>query len=212
MTDLQPCPDPPRPGLRIRPPETWGRARDDYLAGVSGPAVCARYDLGLSAFRRRAATGGWRRSDQPSPLPAGPLEVEGDLNEASYGDLAEMAAMHLRVAIVNGRVGESAAWLRLHLRLTEAARHEFEQLDALGAFDLPDDLDELHDLDGVHGPVAAGGADDLDDLDGVDGVATAVRGPRISPGTRPLPGTPAPPPSFPDPARHCDGETGRSGR
>lgn len=34
---------------RIRTPETWEKARADYCAGMPAPAVCARYDIGLSA-------------------------------------------------------------------------------------------------------------------------------------------------------------------
>lgn len=78
MTDLTETDDaddaeqPPRAGLRIHPPETWDLARRDYLAGHSGPDVCARYGLGLATFRGRAASGGWRRIDQPAPIPAAP--------------------------------------------------------------------------------------------------------------------------------------------
>ncbi|HZW15473.1 MAG TPA: hypothetical protein VFF66_04370 [Brevundimonas sp.] len=134
------------PGHRIHPPETWDRARDDYLAGLSGPAVCARYGLGLAAFRKRAAAGGWRRIDQPPPLPTGPLEIDGDLDQAGYFDLAEMTAIHLREAIVNGSVGQAEAWLRLHLRLHDACCAEFAQLKALGADDEP--VDEVDGIDG----------------------------------------------------------------
>lgn len=136
---------PPRPGLRLHSRETWDRARDDYLAGLSGPAVCARYGLGLAAFRKRAANGGWRRIDQPQPQPAMPIEIDGDLEEASYFDLAEMAAIHLRDAIVNGRSTEAATWLRIHLRLHQA--HDFEAYYAPDPRD--DAVDEVDDLDGV---------------------------------------------------------------
>lgn len=183
MTDLPDPEEPPRTGLRIHPPEIWDLARRDYLAGHSGPAVCARYGLGLTSFRNRAAAGGWRRVDQPAPMPAGPIEVDGNLDEASYFDLAEMAAIHLREAIVNGRSTEAATWLRIHLRL-----HEESAAEAAAMRD--DDLDELNELDGVFS-----GAEST-----------------LSPGIRPRPETPAPPPSSSAPALRCGAESGRSGR
>lgn len=181
MTDLPDAREPTHPGLRIHPPETWERARDDYLAGLSGPAVCARYGLGLAAFSKRAASGGWRRIDQPAPMPTGPIEIEGDVNEATYFDLAEMAAIHMREAIVNGRSGEAAAWLRIHLRLDEASLQE----------------------------AARGEGPRDDDVDEVDGVFSAAES-TLTPGIRPRPETPAPPPSSPGPAPHSDAESGRS--
>ena len=187
MTDLTDAERPPRAGLRIHPPETWDLARRDYLAGHSGPDVCARYGLGLATFRGRAAAGGWRRVDQPAPIPAAPIEVDGDLYEAGYFDLAEMAAIHLREAIVNGRATEAATWLRIHLRLHEESAAEDA---ALRAERRNDEMDGLDELDGVFsGP-----------------------GSTLSPGTRPHPETPAPPASSPAPGPGCDAESGRSGR
>ncbi|MDI6623515.1 MAG: hypothetical protein QME55_02190 [Brevundimonas sp.] len=186
MTDLPEPDEPPRPGHRIHPPETWERARDDYLAGLSGPAVCARYGLGLAAFRKRAATGGWRRIDQPAPMPSGPIELDGDIHEADYFDLAELAAIHLREAIVNGRAAEAAAWLRIHFRLDEAAVQEAALRRELGD-------------------------DEVDEVDGIDPVFSAP-GSTVTPGSRRPPETPALPPSSPAPAPGCDAESGRSGR
>ena len=187
MTDLTDTEPPLRPGLRIHPPETWDLARRDYLAGHSGPDVCARYGLGLATFRGRAAAGGWRRVDQPAPIPAAPIEVHGDLDEAGYFDLAEMAAIHLREAIVNGRATEAATWLRIHLRLHEESA---AQDAALRVERRNDELDELDGLDGV--------------FSGAESV--------VSPGTRPDPETPAPPAWSPARAPGCDAESGRSGR
>lgn len=187
MTDLPEADPPAHAGHRIHPPEIWDRARDDYLAGLSGPAVCARYGLGLAAFRKRAATGGWRRIDQPPSLPMAPLEVEGDIEEADYFDLAEMSVIHLREAVVNGWVGQAEAWFRLHMRLHEASCQEFARLRELGADD----------------HVA------VDEVDGVDG-RLPVPESTFTPGTRPRPETPAPPASSPGPAPDCGAENGRS--
>lgn len=181
------APETPRPGLRIHPPEIWDLARRDYLAGLSGPAVCARYGLGLAAFRKRAATGGWRRIDQAPPVPTGPVAFDGDLDEADYFDLAEIAAIHLREAIVNGCVGPAEAWFRLHWRLHEAACDEFARLKALGA-DETEEVDEVDEIDGRLPPPES----------------------TFTPGTRPAPGTPPPPASSPGPAPRCDAESGRS--
>ena len=60
-TDIDLPDGPLPPSHRVHPQETWDLARADYLAGLSGPAVCARYGLGLAALRKRAAAGGWRR-------------------------------------------------------------------------------------------------------------------------------------------------------
>ena len=53
----------PSRGYRVRPEEVWQKAKREYLDGYSAEAVCAEFDLGLSAFRQRARREGWRRSD-----------------------------------------------------------------------------------------------------------------------------------------------------
>lgn len=109
---------------RIRSPETWAQARDDYLAGLDAEAVCRRYDLGLSAFRRRARRHGWRRIDQDDPAP-------GDLDLAIYDDITsddqlEMAYLRFVQALNHGRAVEAARWRRLWLEM----RAENAALDA----------------------------------------------------------------------------------
>lgn len=191
LTDAEPSP----PGHRVHPQETWDRARDDYLAGLSGPAVCSRYGLGIAAFRRRAATGGWRRIDQPALEPSAPITVVGDLDEAGYFDLAEMAAIHLREAIVNARVTEAAAWLRLHLRLQQASVED-------------DALVEAVRRDEIERAARRAEANGVDEVDGVFSAPEST----LSPQTRPHPETPVHPASSPAPAPDCGGESGRSGR
>lgn len=122
-------------------------------------------------------------------MPVTPLEIDGDLDEADYFDLAEMSAIHLREAIVNGRIGEATAWLRLHLRLHDVAWEESCMSRATGA-------------DAV---------EKVDSVDGIDGVFSAAES-TVSPETRPDPETPAPPGSSPGPAPGCDAESGRNGR
>ena len=109
---------------RIRSPETWAQAREDYLAGVDAEAVCSRHDLGLSAFRRRARREGWRRMDQDDPVPV-------DLNLSIYEDVdsdeqAELARLRFIQALNRGRPVEAARWRRLWLEL----RRENDALDA----------------------------------------------------------------------------------
>lgn len=96
---------------RIRSADTWARARDDYLSGMGAEAVCHRYDLGLSAFRRRARKYGWRRSDQADPAPA-------ELDLSIYEDIGpddevRMARLRFIQALNQGRSTEAARWRRL---------------------------------------------------------------------------------------------------
>jgi len=60
---------------RIRGAETWEVARLAYLDGFSADEVCARFDLGISALRKRAKLRGWRLGSpkwlsEISPSPA----------------------------------------------------------------------------------------------------------------------------------------------
>ncbi len=108
---------------RIRSVETWVQARDDYLGGMSALAVCHRYDLGLSAFRRRARKYGWRRRDQADPAPA-------ELDLTIYDDLradeeVELARLRFVQALSHGRAVEAARWRRLWRQMR----------DELAAFD-----------------------------------------------------------------------------
>lgn len=102
---------------RIRSPETWAQARDDYLAGMDAETVCRRHDLGLSAFRRRARKYGWRRIDQDDPAP-------DDLDLSVYEDLQledQIRTAHLRFAraLDQGRPIEAGRWRRLWSQLCD---------------------------------------------------------------------------------------------
>ncbi len=96
---------------RIRSADTWARARDDYLAGMAAETVCSRHDLGLSAFRRHARRGGWRRVDLDDAAP-----VETDLTIYEDIDLDEqvvLARLRFVQALHHGRAWEAARWRRL---------------------------------------------------------------------------------------------------
>lgn len=96
---------------RIRSAETWARARDDYLGGMGAEAVCHRYGLGLSAFRRRARKYGWRRSDQADPAPT---EVDLSIyDDIGPEDEVRMARLRFVQALNQGRSTEAARWRRL---------------------------------------------------------------------------------------------------
>ncbi|MFC7379849.1 hypothetical protein [Brevundimonas sp. GCM10030266] len=109
---------------RIRSPETWAQARDDYVAGLNAEAVCRRHDLGLSAFRRRARKYGWRRVDQDDPSPTDPdFSIYGDINGDEQIEIARLRFIH---ALEHGKSTEALRWRRLWYEL----RDERDTLDA----------------------------------------------------------------------------------
>lgn len=96
---------------RSRSAETWARAREDYLSGLTAEAVCRRYDLGLSAFRRRAREEEWRRADQDDPAPGvNDLDIFDDVETEDQIDLARL---RFNEALVAGRSTEAARRRRL---------------------------------------------------------------------------------------------------
>ena len=102
---------------RIRSAQTWVQARDAYLAGMDAETVCRRYDLGLSAFRRRARKYGWRRIDQGDPAPGGlDLSIYADLTEDEEIETARLRYLH---ALEQGRPMEALRWRRLWQDLRE---------------------------------------------------------------------------------------------
>jgi hypothetical protein len=106
---------------RIRSPETWAQARDDYLSGLDAETVCRRHDLGLSAFRRRAREQGWRRLDHDEP-PSRDRDPGADLDLSIYDDVGideqiVMAARRFTRALSHGRAVEAGRWRRLHRAL-----------------------------------------------------------------------------------------------
>ena len=102
---------------RVRSPETWERAREDYAAGLSAAAVCDRYDIGRSAFHERARREGWRRADLPDPEPLDPAAVRKDPL-----DLADMTYGRAAMAIEGGRALEAHRWLKLTDAMIAVAR------------------------------------------------------------------------------------------
>jgi len=108
---------------RTHSPETWAAARDDYLSGYTAHEVCRRHGLGLSAFRDRARDQGWRRTDQPSPMPQEePLDTDAPLEPRAQ--LIDKAWRRLSLALDAGRSSEATRWARVHAMLVAAAEAE----------------------------------------------------------------------------------------
>ncbi len=111
---------------RIRSPETWLQARDDYRSGLSAEAVCRRHDLGLSAFRKRARRYGWRRMDQDDPAPGnGDLWIYDDIGSHDQVDTARLRFVQ---ALERGQAIEAVRWRRLWLTLREESDAFDEEL------------------------------------------------------------------------------------
>ena len=174
-------------GYRVRSEGVWRAARDEYVAGEAAETVCARYDLGLSAFRQRARREGWRRSDaedasaggsadSPAYPPPYPPEPEAAPPTEEMADLAWRSAAQ---AIRRGRVYEARAWMKLRQELQEEVRREASakrqadwqagkpdaQLDAIKATRDAAVARTMAILDRLPGGKAAGGREDADDED-----------------------------------------------
>ena len=113
---------------RIRPPDTWDRARDDYLAGATAEEVCRRHDLGLSAFKVRARQGGWRRTDQPAPDPVDD-DIDLDSPAEPRSRMLDKAWRRVSHALDTGRSTEAMRWMRVHAMLLAAERSEVRERD-----------------------------------------------------------------------------------
>lgn len=116
---------------RIRCTDTWAKARDDYLAGMTAETVCRRYDLGLAAFRRRAQKYGWRRIDQDDPAP-GVLDLS-IYDDIGPDDQVELARQRFLQALNAGKAVEARRWRGLWLEL----QRENDALDAELFSDMP---------------------------------------------------------------------------
>lgn len=127
---------------RIRSPETWEAARLAYLEGCSADEVCGRFDLGLSAFRKRAKAEGWRRADQAEDEPFDDADDTddngGDLPDMDDQALADLARRQMGVAARRGAVTEALRWARLRDFALRQMRDQ-QRLDARLAAPDPDE-------------------------------------------------------------------------
>lgn len=125
--NLRDLPDSPPPERHRRAPgDTWDSAREDYHSGFSAPEVCERHGLGLSNFRARARSEGWRRSDQTEPeLPAFEEEAAADTGPMpSFREQAEHARRAMNRFQAKGHVLQAHRWLRLYRDLIKESERE----------------------------------------------------------------------------------------
>ncbi len=113
---------------RIRPDETWDRARTDYLAGATAEEVCRRHDLGVPAFRKRARQGEWRRADQPAPDPLDDT-LDLDVPPEPRERMLDKAWRRMSRALDDGHSTEAVRWTRVHTMLLQAERAEARDRD-----------------------------------------------------------------------------------
>ena len=153
------APASPTNGHRPAPDTVWAQVRDDYLAGISAPECCRRHGVGLTALRKRAASEGWRRADQPWTVPVrldpwdeGVLleeRVAGDLDQIEMQELEWIADRRMMRAVLRGDAAEALRWRRVYTFLAAEAR-EIERLvaaeEAMGRV-----RREAHDVNGVNG-------------------------------------------------------------
>ena len=97
----------------------WAGAQRDYWRGSTGPEVCARYGLKLSTFRRRAATEGFRRRDQPEIQLfdeglAAEGRIAGDTDRLDYRHLSEIAYRRMARDILRGAAASALRWKRVY--------------------------------------------------------------------------------------------------
>ncbi|WP_395945779.1 hypothetical protein [Brevundimonas sp.] len=138
----------PAPAYRVRTSDTWDQARDAYLEGEAAESVCRRFGLSLSAFRKRAKLGGWRREDQADPEPVAP-DAERPVPFHDFALMAETARRRVALALLEGRAAEALRWLRLFDTLS--ARGE---ADAPATEEAPDatsaETTEVHEVHEIH--------------------------------------------------------------
>ena len=105
------------------PDAVWDAVREDFLAGLSGPECCQRHGVGLTSLRKRAASEGWRRIDQPWRVATDPDindegkiledEVCGDLDEIGPRTLSWLAERRMTRAVLRGDAAGALRWRRV---------------------------------------------------------------------------------------------------
>lgn len=188
-TDPQPHPQPPR-GRHQAPDEIWAEVRADYLAGLSAPACCRRYGVGLTALRDRAAREGWRRRDQPWVAPNNldiedegvqlEEEVDGDLDRVEPSHLAWVAHRRMLRAVMRGQATEALRWNRVEQVMLKHEA-ELERLIQQDEF-LRHHLKHHYENADATMPHGAAHPDDPDDPDASDGISPSDRGGHDRPG------------------------------
>lgn len=151
---------------RFAPDEVWDQVREAYLGGLSAPACCRTFGVGLTALRNRAARDGWRRADMPWQPPFTHLDPEDEgvqLEEDIGGDLdllrpfmlSRVAERRMMRAVLRGEATEVLRWHRVYQAMEALQLQEDRELaceDALRARMLPVEVDEVVEVDGVSPP------------------------------------------------------------
>jgi hypothetical protein len=162
------APASPANGQRPAPDEVWAQVREDYLAGISAPECCRRHGVGLTALRKRAASEGWRRADQPwtPPLRLDPYDegvlledrIDGDLDQVEMHELEWVADRRMMRAVLRGDAVEALRWRRVRYVIESDARELARRIHAdevmRWAFNegpAPREAHEAHDVNGVNG-------------------------------------------------------------
>lgn len=115
MTDATPQTPPVRDDQEA-PDDIWTLARDLYLAGQTGTAVCDALDLKPSTFWKRAADEKWLRRDRPRGAPdLQPLDMDAPVDDLPQA--RDKAWRRVCRALDQGRDGEALRWYRLHTLL-----------------------------------------------------------------------------------------------
>ena len=109
---------------RIRSSQTWAQVRDAFCAGETAETVCARFDVGLSAFWARARDEGWRRADLPDPEPLPAIDEDDDLPDLDDPALMALARRRMNLAIQRGHIGEALRWGRMREMIQRQTQFE----------------------------------------------------------------------------------------
>ena len=136
-------------------PQTWAAAREDYLRGDTGPAVCKRYGIRLDALRARIWREGWSKQNQAA---AKEIERFGPPLEApspapKWGDKGGLIP-HLEPESAPEPDLFSGDPVRAVKRATQAAAQALSQGRALEAQALIKAADGLRGLSVAVGPLA----------------------------------------------------------
>lgn len=196
-----PAPARPRPARVVAPDEVWDQVRAAYVGGMSAPACCERFGVGLTALRNRAAEHGWRRADQPwtprnglDPWDEGVVleeQVGGNLDQVEYCQLIFVAERRTMRAVMRGDANAALRWNRVRNMLVaedERVEREIAQYEAVHHYlhhkgPLPGQDEAAPETDSE----AAAEADDVVDVvpeavevDDVDGLADPAGAPSPS--------------------------------
>lgn len=103
--------------------DPWTLARDLFLSGRAGEAICRDLSLPPSTFWKRAARDGWLRRDRPAAfMRSQPVDPEAPVHDLA-GAL-DTAWRRFCAALDCGWSTEAARWGRIHAQLKASALAE----------------------------------------------------------------------------------------